>query len=78
MKILPYVSKISDLSSVIQPSVNGVTGRTQVRLSKLVLLGPAKWCIAKTFLDDCMEPGQEKVQPCTFIRSLQSVWLLSY
>lgn len=69
---------ISDLSSVIQPGVDGVTGWAQVRLSKFVLFGPAKWRIAKTFLDDCMKPGQEKVEPCTLIRRLQqSVWLLS-
>ena len=60
----------SNLSSVVQPGVNCVTGRAQIRLSKLVFLGPAQWCIAQTLLNDCMEPGQQEVQTSTLVGSL--------
>lgn len=61
---------ISNLSSVIQPGVNGVAGRAEVRLSKLIFLGPAQWCIAQTLLNDCMEPSQQEVETSTLVGSL--------
>ncbi len=61
---------ISNLSSVVQPGVNGVTGRAEVRLSKLIFLGPAQWCITQTLLNDCMEPSQQEVETRTLVGSL--------
>lgn len=62
---------ISHLSSVVQPGVDGVTGRAQVRLSKLVFLGPAQWGVAQTFLDDCMEPSQQEVETSSLVGRLE-------
>lgn len=58
------------LSSVVQPGVDGVAGGAQVRLSKLVLLGPAERGIAEAFLDDGVEPGQQEVETGTLVWSL--------
>lgn len=71
LKVLYIISDItSNLSSVIKPGVNSVTGRAQIRLSKFIFFGPAKWCIAQTLLDNCMEPSQQEVQTSTLIGSL--------
>lgn len=59
-----------DLSSVIKPSVNGIAGRTQIRLSELVFLGPSERCVTQTLLNDCVEPGQQEVETSTLIGSL--------
>lgn len=58
------------LSGVVQPGVHGVAGGAQVRLSKLVLLGPAERGVAETLLDDCVEPGQQEVETGTLVWSL--------
>lgn len=62
---------IPNLGCVIQPGVNGVTSRAQVRLPKLVLLGPTEGSVPQAFLNDGMEPGQQEVKTGTLIWSLQ-------
>lgn len=68
--IICKVVVISNLSSVIQPGINSITSRAEVRLSKLILLGPAQRCIAQSFLDDGMEPSQQEIETGTLIGSL--------
>lgn len=63
-------SHVNNLSSVIEPRVHGVTGRTQVRLSKLVFLGPAERCVTQTLLNHCVEPSQQEVEASPLIGSL--------
>lgn len=63
---------IAHLSGVVQPGVDGVTGRAQVRLSELVLLGPAQGGVAQALLDDGVEPGQQEVEAGALVWSLQS------
>jgi len=60
----------SYLSSVVQPSIHGVAGRAEVRLSKLIFLGPAQWGIAQTLLNDCVEPSEQEVETSTLVGSL--------
>lgn len=62
---------ISNLGSVVQPGVHGVTSRTQVGFSKLIFFRPAEWCVAQTLLDDGVEPRQQEVETSTLIRSLK-------
>lgn len=62
---------MTDLSGVVQPGVHGVACRAQVRLSELVLLGPAQRGIAQTLLDDGVEPGQQEVEAGTLVGRLQ-------
>lgn len=60
----------SNLSSVIQPGVNSVTGGPEVRLAKLVFLGPAQRCVTQALLNDCVEPGQQEVETRTLVGGL--------
>ena len=61
---------ISNLSSVVEPGVHSVTGRAEVRLSKLIFLGPAQWCVTQTLLNDCVEPSQQEVETSALVGSL--------
>ena len=58
------------LGGVVQPGVHRVTGRAQVGLPELVLLGPAQGGVAQALLDDGVEPGQQEVETRTLIGSL--------
>lgn len=60
-----------NLGGVVQPGVDGVTSRAEIRLAKLVLLGPAEWRVAQPLLDDGVEPGQEEVEARALVGSLQ-------
>ncbi len=53
---------VTHLSDCIQPGVQRVTGDSQIRLTELVTLGPSKRYVAKTFLNDSMEPRQQEIQ----------------
>ena len=51
------------LGHCLKPGVQCVTRHAQVRLVKLVLLGPSERRVAEPLLDDGMEPGQQEVDP---------------
>ena len=53
-----------------QPSIESVASHTQIRLVEFVFLGPAERGIAKSFLNDGMEPGQKEVEPGSLVRLL--------
>lgn len=55
------------LSHTFQPRVQSIAGHLEVRLVKLVLLGPALRRIAKPLLDDGVEPSQQEVQASSLV-----------
>ena len=58
------------LRDTVQPCVQSVTPHSQVRLVKLVFLGPAEWRIPEPLLDDGVEPGQEEIESGPLVRLL--------
>ena len=61
---------IQYLRDAVQPRVQSVTPHSQVRLVKLVFLGPAEWRIPEPLLDDGVEPGQEEIESGPLVRLL--------
>ena len=61
---------IQYLRDTVQPCVQSVTPHSQVRLVKLVFLGPAEWRIPEPLLDDGVEPGQEEIESGPLVRLL--------
>lgn len=53
----------------VNPSVQGITSTSQIRLIEFILLGPTQGDITKTLLEDGMEPGQQEVQSSPLIGS---------
>ena len=64
---------VTHLSDCIQPGVEGVTGDSQIRLAELVTLGPTERHVAKTFLNDGVEPSQQEIQTSSFAWCLEKI-----
>lgn len=67
-----FPQKINYHSNRVNPGIKHVTGHFQVRLGKLVFLGPSKGRVSHPLLYNSMEPGQQEVETGSLIGSLST------